>query len=202
MRSSRRRRRTDSCRWPPALVKGSSAGALLLFASCSSCGYHALYAAAPASRLHVKVVRTLVPDAVASDEVAAGARDELARAGMLESGDGFPRAEIEVLRADETSQGIQAVAGEAVARGTDVALVARAWVVQARGSTPEDDTGDLSAEEVIAVDETNGVRDPRASTFHATDGLRAAARRLGRKLARRLMGAPAAGEDTRGTSDP
>src|ERR1019366_8605647 len=49
-----------------------------------------------------KLVRTLIADVVASDEVAAGVREELARAGMLEGGDGYPRVEIEVLRASDT----------------------------------------------------------------------------------------------------
>jgi len=171
---------------------------LLFLAGGPSCGYRAVYATAAETRLHVKLVRTLVPDAVASDEVAAGMRDELALAGMLEPGDGFPRAEIEVLRSDEASEGIAALSGEPVARATDIGLVARAWVARAAGAIPEQDTGDLRAQEVIAVDETNGgagMRDPRASAFHTADALRAAARRLGRKLARRLMGYPAASED-------
>jgi hypothetical protein len=116
-----------------------------------------------APRLHVKLVRTLVPDAVASAEVATGVREELARAGMLEAGDGWPRVEIEVLRADEASEGIAAgTSGGAgggtgrgtgpVARGLDVALVARAWVAAAPGAEPESDTGDMRAEETIAVD--------------------------------------------------
>ncbi len=177
---------------------GRTRCALLLLVGGSSCGYRAVYATAAEARLHVKLLRTLAPDSVASDEVAAGVRDELARAGMLEPGDGYPRAEIEVLRSDEASEGIAASSGEPVARATDIGLVARAWVARAAGAVPEQDTGDLRAQEVIAVDETNGgagMRDPRASAFHTADALRAAARRLGRKLARRLMGHPAASED-------
>src|ERR1700685_2659326 len=80
-----------------------------LFLSSSpilSCGYQSVYAAGSPGRLHVKVVRSLVADAVAADEVASGVREELARAGALEAGEGYPRVEIEVLRADETSEGI------------------------------------------------------------------------------------------------
>jgi hypothetical protein len=140
--------------------------------------------------LHVTLVRTLVPDAVASDEVASGLREELARRGVLEQGDGWPRIEVEVLRADETSEGIAARPNRPVARATDVALVARAWVVAAPGSSPQSDTGDLRAEDTIAVD-TNaatGAQDLRASAFHRADALNAAARRLGRELARRIAG--------------
>ncbi|HEY8086996.1 MAG TPA: hypothetical protein VIF09_04105, partial [Polyangiaceae bacterium] len=69
-----------------------------------SCGYHAAYGAG--GRLHVHVVRSMVPDAVAADEVASGVREELAREGALEAGDGYPRVEIEVLREDEQSEGV------------------------------------------------------------------------------------------------
>jgi len=56
----------------------------------------------------------------------------------------------------------------------------------------------MRADDVMAVDAmgpSGGVRDPRASAFHYADALRATARRLGRKLARRVMGDPAASED-------
>jgi hypothetical protein len=157
-----------------------------------------------APRLHVKLVRSLVPDAVASAEVATGAREELARAGMLEAGEGFPRVELEVLRADERSEGIAAGENAPVARGLGVGVVARAWVVSAPGAEPESDTGDMRAEETIAVDVSApvspagvlpGAPDPRASSFHHPDALRAAARRLGRELTRRVLGLPAASDD-------
>jgi hypothetical protein len=100
-----------------------------------------------------------------------------------------------VRRADETSEGIAPVAGRPVARGTGVALVARAWVARGPGAPRERDTGDLQAQDTIAVDRTAGALDPRASGFHEADALRAAARRLGRKLALKVMGFPAAGEE-------
>jgi hypothetical protein len=53
----------------------------------------------------------------------------------------------------------------------------------------------MRAEEVITIDVTGGAVDPRASGFHYADALRAAARRLGRKLARRVLGLPAASEN-------
>jgi hypothetical protein len=182
---------------------------LLAGVASSSCGYGAVYGGRGSERLHVKLVRTLVPDVIASDEVAAGARDELALGGALEAGDGFPRLEIEVLREDEASEGIaygaSASSGSGgggtpapVARATDVGLVARAWVVSAPGSAPEDDTGDMRTEEVLAVDGTPGALSEKAVTadmFHFADGLRAAARRLGHKLASRVLGEPAASED-------
>lgn len=159
------------------------------------CGYRAVYAAGAPERLHVMVVRSSVADAVAADEVAAGLREELATAGALEAGEGYPRVEVEVLRADESSEGVAAGTGGPLARGTDVALVARAWVATGAGAEPVSDTGDVRAEETIAVDVAAGQPDPRASGFHHADALRAAARRLGHKLGARVLGLPAASEE-------
>jgi hypothetical protein len=163
------------------------------------CGYRAVYGSTDEPRLHVKLVRTLIPDVVAGDEVAAGLREELARAGSLAPGEGFPRVEVEVLRADESSEGIAAGSTGPVSRATDVGLAARAWIVRAPGAPPESDTGDLRAEETIAVDETStgpgAEPDPKASAFHEADALRAAARRLGRRLAYKVTGQPAASDD-------
>jgi hypothetical protein len=160
-----------------------------------SCGYHAVYGGEAPLRLHVKLVRTLVSDVVASDEVATGMREELAREGALEPGGGWPRAEVEVLRVDEASEGIAASRGAPVARGSDTGLVARAWIAWAPGAPPERDTGDMRAEGVATVDEKGGMLDPGTSGFHRADALRATARRLGHKLARKLTGYPAASED-------
>jgi hypothetical protein len=146
--------------------------------------------------LHVKLTRTLVPDAVAADEVATGMREELAREGALDGGDGWPRAEVEVLRADEASEGIAARSGAPQARAAEVSIVGRAWIALAPGASPERDTGDMRAATVVAVDESAGAFDLRASGFHHADALRSAARRLGQKLARRLLGHPVASEDT------
>jgi hypothetical protein len=174
----------------------------LIFCLSLSCGYRTEYGAGGPERLHVKLVRTLVPDVIASDEVASGVREELARAGGVAAGEGYPRVEIEVLRADEASEGITAGVARVgrngrapVARATDISLVARAWIVRTPGARAESDTGDVRAEEVAAVDELVASPDPRASGFHYADALRAAARRLGRKLARRVVGVPAASEE-------
>jgi hypothetical protein len=157
---------------------------LLLLAS--SCGYQAVYGGAEVEPIHLKLVRTRVPDAVASDEVLAGMREELARSGALQAGDGFPRAEVEVLLSDDASEAIAVKSGGPSARATGVSLVAHAWVVRTAGGPPERDTGDMRADDVIAVDEHSGALDLRANTFHESDALRAAGRRLGRALARKL----------------
>jgi hypothetical protein len=53
----------------------------------------------------------------------------------------------------------------------------------------------LRAEETIAVDESAAGPDPRASSFHEADALRAAARRLGRSLGAKVTGQPASSDD-------
>jgi hypothetical protein len=208
-KNARRARRTHAS----LRILALALALVLTAAVAAGCGYRAVYGDRPSFRLHVKLVRTLVPDVVASDEVAAGVREELARSGVLQGGEGYPRVEIEVLRADEASEGIAAGSGPAprpVARSLDVGISARAWIVRAPDAAPESDTGDLRAEDTIAVDETEptgqtaqtgqlpegGMRpDPRASAFHSSDALRAAARRLGRRLAYKVTGEPAASDD-------
>jgi hypothetical protein len=167
------------------------AGLLWCVLACAGCGYRAVYGGEGPERLHVRLVRTLVPDVVASDEVVSAVREELAREGVLESGDGWPRAEIEVLRADESSEGIVASGDAPHARGLAVALVARAWIAAAPGRSFERDTGDVRAQAILGVDATALGPDPVANGFRYPDAERAVARQLGTKLARKLMGFPA-----------
>jgi hypothetical protein len=171
-----------------------------------SCGYHALNGAALGERLHVALARSLVADAIATDEVVSGAREELAREGALAAGDGYPRVEIEVLRADESSEGVAAssaalgagAGGAPRARATEVGLVARAWLVRTPGGAPERDTGDVRALDLVATDVAAGVADPRSDVFHHADALRAAARRVGQRLAARVLGNPTASDEAVG----
>jgi hypothetical protein len=162
----------------------------LLLLALAACGYHALYAEPEGERLHVALARSLVAEAAAADEVLSGAREQLAKEGALASGDGYPRLEIEVLRADESSEGVSALGGAPLARGTEVGLVARAWIVRAKDAPPERDTGDVHAMDVVALDTQKGQLDPRADALHHSDALRAVARRVGRRLALRVLGFP------------
>jgi hypothetical protein len=156
----------------------------------SGCGYHPLHGG-ESEHMHVVLTQSKVPDAVASDEVLAGAREELARDGALAGGSGFPRCEIEVLREDEASEGIASATDAAgqrtpVSRATRVGLVARAWVLRAPGGEHERDTGDVRAFATVAV-----APDARSGAFRESDALRAAGHRLGRRLAARILGIPA-----------
>jgi hypothetical protein len=161
----------------------------------ASCGYGAVHSGAAPDRLHVVLSESKVPDATASDEVLAGVREELARGGNLEPGDGFPRCEIEVLRADEASEGIAATpdgSGGQVpqVRATRVGMVARAWIMRKPGGERERDTGDVRAFETVSV-----AIDARAGTFRHSDALRAAGRRVGKRLGTRIMGLPSASDE-------
>jgi hypothetical protein len=144
--------------------------------------------------LAVILATSNVPDAVASDEVVAGVRDELARSGALASGEAYPRCEIEVLRADETSEGIGATPnGGGVllpdARATRVGIVARAWIVRSQDGPRERDTGDVRALELVGA-----AGDARTATFRHVDALRAAGRRVGRRMGTRILGLPTASD--------
>jgi hypothetical protein len=174
-------------------IAALSFGAL---AALAACGYRPLHGGASAEeRFAVVLVTSNVADAVASDEVLAGVRDELAQNRALAPGAGYPRCEVEILRADEASLGVAAVPnaeGRLVpeSRATRAAIVARAWIVRGPEAAPERDTGDVRAQETVAV-----APNARAATFRHTDALRAAARRVGRRLGARVLGLPAASDD-------
>lgn len=169
-------------------------GALALLFSLSSCGYAPAVEAPAAARLHVVLASSNVPDAAASDEVLVGVREELARYGALADGDGFPRCEVEVLRADESSEGIAATPNKdgklvPTSRATRVGVLARAWVVDGHAAPRHGDTGDVRATETVSVS-----NDARAATYAYGDALRAAGRRVGHRLGSRVLGLPAAGD--------
>jgi len=160
----------------------------------SSCGYTPVHAGIH-EKLHVALADAKVPDAVAADEVLAGAREELSRMGALAPGTGYPRLEIEVLRADEASEGVDAVTndrGDLIprARATRVGISARGWVRRGASSEPEHDTGDIRALETVSV-----AADARAAAFRHSDALRVAGRRAGRRIGARILGLPAPSDD-------
>lgn len=162
----------------------------VIFALLSACGYRPVHGGVAPERLSVVLVSSNIPDAVASDEVVAGVRDELARFGALAGGEGYPRCEVEVLRVDEASEGIRAAENDdgvrvPSARATRVGVVARAWLVRAKDGPRERDTADVRASNVVAV-----AGDARTATFQHVDATRAASRRVGRTLGLRIMGYP------------
>ncbi len=179
----------------PSVAWRACAAALALLFVTASCGYAPVHGGSASERFHVVLSTSKVPDAVASDDVLAGVREELARRGALASGDGYPRCEVEVLRADEASEGIargEDGRGDArpESRGTRVALVARAWLVRAPGAGIERDTGDVRAADTVAT-----APDAASAMFRHSSAMRAAGRRLGRRLGARLLGYASASDE-------
>jgi hypothetical protein len=139
-----------------------------------------------ADRFAVVGTVPLVADAGVVGEVEAGVRHGLAQAGALRSGQDYPRVVVEMLRLDSASEGIARFAPDLpLARGTRIGVVARAWVERGPDGGRERDTGDMQASEVLASEE-----DARLNALRFSDGTRAAARRLGERLARNIMGQP------------
>ncbi len=175
---------------------GSVAFVLL---ALTGCGYRPLYGGDSAvSRLHVTLVRTVVADAIASDEVLSGVRATLAREGALASGSGYPRVEVEVLRADEKSDGVAAVGGVTGvprARASEVGVIARAWLIRFEGGRREADTGDVRAFDAVT---TRGSEQLGAEGLRHDDALRAVARRVGERLGMRVLGHPVARDESMG----
>jgi hypothetical protein len=156
----------------------------------ASCGYQPLYATSSGEAFHVHLARSKVASILVAEEVVRGARDALAKEGALAPGDGYPRLEIEVLRADETSEGIMQVetakGAAPLARATDLAIVARAWITRRAGGTMELDTGDVRAEDVAGAPLGDATRE----VWEREDALRAIARRLGGRIVLRVLGHP------------
>jgi hypothetical protein len=175
----------------------------------SACGYRPLYGGAQGEeRYAVTGISPLVADASVVAEVEAGIRAGLARAALLRAGGGYPRVVVEVLRIDTQSEGIAAVPGGVrppevggviaprtgplapLARATRVGVVARAWLERTEGGPKERQTGDLRTVDVMQVES-----DARLEALRLDDASRAAARRLGERLARRVLGEPEAPDD-------
>ena len=163
-------------------------GLLLL----GGCGYQPAYEARPvATRLSVAPADPKAPRSGVVHATMAGARAELSRAGQLAPGTGYPRMVVEVLRIDEQSSGIAAPPpppGETripLARGSAVGVLGRAWVEQERGGPPRRDTGDMRR-----VESYGGGPDAAVESTRHDEAVRAAARQLGRALARRILGEP------------
>ena len=175
-------------------VKLAGLSLLMVLSQSLSCGYRAAYGGPrPGQRLSVEVASSHIAHLEVVDAVMAGAREELSRAGVLDSGQGHPRLVIEVVRVDERPEGISALPlrpGSTelapAARGTSVGVVGRAWVLESPGSPPVRPTGDVRRVEHYAV-----AQDPGRDALQFIGAARSAARKLGIALARRVLGEPA-----------
>lgn len=151
----------------------------------AGCGYHSVYAQPASQRLSVELGQILIPEPLAAQSTASGARAELAAAGLLGHDSEFPRLVIDVLRVDELSRAIHVEAGHPAAGGMSIAVVIRARVFAADGQEPTLDTGDIRR----AVQET-GDSDPHVDSAAYEVALRSAAERAGRAAARAALGIP------------
>jgi len=157
------------------------------------CGYQPAYGGQrPEGRLSVVSAPPKVAHAEVIAAVMSGARNELSRAGVLAPADGYPRLVVEVLRVDEWPRGISASPTEAgdqrlapLGRATSVAVLGRAWVVEEEGRAPVRDTGDVRRSDTYASE-------PGATseTLQFSAAASSAGRKLGRALARRVLGEP------------
>ncbi len=131
--------------------------------------------------------QVLIPEELAAQAVASGARAELSAAGLLASGGDGSRLVIDVLRVDELSRGIyvQAAGSKPSAAGMSIAVTARGRVFPAGVQEPQFDTGDVRR----AV-QVSGDAEPRADSAAYDDAVRDAAERAGRAVARAALGVP------------
>jgi hypothetical protein len=142
--------------------------------------------ATPTEKLHVHLDKVTIADAAVASEVLSGAREYLSREGALASGDGYPMLDIDVLRIDETSEGIAATpANTPLARASRLGVLGRAIVVPRTGAAATVDTGDMRASDLVTVPS-----DPAPELTGRADALRAIARKLGHALAARALGHP------------
>ena len=133
----------------------------------------------------------MIPDLLAVQAAANGARSELASSGMLASGDGYPRLVIDVLRVDELSRGIRVQGGQPHAGAMSVAVTLRARIFAAGEREANSDSGDVRRAVQLAGDD-----DPRVDGAAHDSALRSAAERAGRAAARIALGIPEPADET------
>lgn len=172
-------------------MRGWVVASMLVVVCCVGCGYRPLYSGTPPEeRLSVAASGIAVSRAEAVHAALRGARQELAAASALSaSTERYPRLVIELVRVDETATGVVAggVASDPVpqARGSSVAVTGRAWVEQRPGGERTLETADLQRVESVAAGANAGI--DREQNRAAVES---AANRLGRDLARAVLGLP------------
>lgn len=161
-----------------------------------ACGYSAVYGGRPPEAL-LSVVASpqFTPETDAVAAVLAGVRKELSKQGALKGGTSYPRLVIQVLRVDEEPLGIAVQPARdgqkvALARGMEMAVTARGWVVEREGGEPVTDTGDVRRSAGSASEAAPAI-DLQARVM----AIRAAGNEVGIALARRVLGEATAGTE-------
>jgi hypothetical protein len=163
-------------------------GVIALSVATTSCGYTFANAYAPDASLAPFTVRAAdarTPDAVVTTAAIEGAESELARAGLLAAhGDGVVLT-IAVVRVDERSEGIAAgpsASAAPAARGIRLTIVGRA-------SGAARDSGEVAVSEVFSAAGSAAI-----GILGRDEAAQRAGRRLGERLARRVLGEVDPGE--------
>ena len=151
----------------------------------SACGYRPLRSGLRGSpKIRVVTASAVVAgnaQASLAEEIATGARGELAKYGALGDDTATDRLKLEVVRLDEQSEGVEVIEGRPHARGVRVRLTARG-VVEGTGGAWE--TSDVEATEMVTS--------ATALSWDAARGAaaRGLARRAGALVAREVLGLP------------
>lgn len=160
--------------------------ALAFVVLLSACGYRPLRSGLRgAPRIRVVTASAVVAGnahASLAEEVATGARGELARFGALASDDATDWLRIEVVRLDELSEGVAVLESKPHARGVRLRLLARGVIEGASGAR---ETPDVEATELVAA--SGDALGWDAARGAAARGL---ARRAGALVAREVLGIP------------
>lgn len=159
---------------------------LLLCVALVACGYRPLRSSLRGSpRVRVTNATTLVAgnaSASLAEELATGARAELAKWGALAADAATDRLRLELVRIEEHSAGVEVLEGRPNARGVRLRVTARG-MIEGEGGAFE--TPDVEAEELVATPS-----DPLAWDAARGAAARALARRVGALVAREVLGIP------------
>lgn len=159
---------------------------VLLAVALVACGYRPLKTALGGHpQVRVVSAESHVPGSAGVDvaeELASGARAELARWGALGASDAPDRLRLEIVRLDETSEAISVVKGRPHARGLRLRALARGVVSNASDSW---ETSDVEVTELVSSTE-----DPLAWDAARGAAARTLARRAGALVAREVLGVP------------
>lgn len=159
--------------------------ALLLGALALGCGYRPLRnGLAGHPQIRVLSGETQVPAGAGADvaeELASGARAELARYGAL-GAEGGDLLRLEIVRLDDASEGIAVDEGRPHARGIRLRVIARGVITGAKDTW---ETADVEATEMVTASS-----DPLAWDAARKAAARVVSRRAGAMVAREVLGVP------------
>lgn len=165
--------------------------ALAVAALLSGCGYRPLHhGLAGRPRIQVVAAEAQTPAGAGADvaeELASGARAELARYGALGGSESPDRLSLQLVRLDDASEGIAVADARPHARGIRLRVIARGVVRRAPSGGAEDawETADVETSELVPSSS-----DPLAWDAARRAAARMVARKAGALVAREVLGVP------------